>query len=139
MASLPTIKRIQRQDMGSNIPEWVDGLLSPLNQFMEEIYSAMNRNLTIPENVKGQFIELEFKTLANYTNQSAFTELTVLNKTGQKLRALLLSQITKKTNPRHNFTTVNINWVDNNNGTITIYFISGLENSTDYKVVLLGV
>ena len=38
MATLPTIKRVQRSDLGGDIPEWVDSLLSHLNQFIEEVY-----------------------------------------------------------------------------------------------------
>ena len=92
MASLPTIKRVQRSDLGGDIPQWVDSLLSPLNQFIEEVYSAFNRNLTIPENVKGQIKVLNFRTATNYSSK-IFTEINYLNTLGRKTTVLLLDKI----------------------------------------------
>jgi len=138
MAVLPTIKRIQRSDLGGNIPTWLDGVLSPLNQFMEEIYSALNKNITIPENVKAQIKVLNFRTPSNYTSAKGFNEITYLNTLNKKTEILLVGGITKLSEPNKKFDAVFPSWYDNNNGTLSIRYISGLENSTEYDVTMIG-
>ena len=138
MASLPTIKRVQRTDLGSNVPEWVDSLLSPINQFMEEIYSAFNRNLTIPENVAGQIIDINFKTLSDYSNNKTFTEIRVLSKLKIRTKVLLVGQCTKIGDPSKKHDAIFLTWYDNNDGTISIRYISGLENDSEYNITIIG-
>lgn len=137
MAELPTIKRVLRQDLGRDVPSWVDSLLSPLNQFMEEIYSALNKSLTIPENVQGQKITLNFKTLSNYTTKN-FTEIVFRNNLGKRMNLILVGNIVKVNDPSHKFDSVFVSWYDNGDGTVTIRYISGLENSSEYNITLLG-
>lgn len=139
MASLPTIKRVQRSDLGGDIPVWVDSLLSPLNQFIEEVYSAFNKNLTIPENVKGQIKNLTFRTSSSYTSSSKeFTEITYLNTLGRKTQILLLGYIEEIGTPKKKHDAITISWYDNNDGTVTIHYISGLSNSKNYNITILG-
>jgi hypothetical protein len=139
MASLPTIKRVQRSDLGGDIPEWVDSLLSPLNQFIEEVYSAFNKNLTIPENVKGQIKNLTFRTSSNYTSASKeFTEITYLNTLGRKTQILLLGYVEEIGTPKKKHDAITVSWYDNNDGTVTIHYISGLSNSKNYNITVLG-
>jgi hypothetical protein len=138
MASLPTIKRVQRSDLGGDIPEWVDSLLSPLNQFIEEIYSAFNKNLTIPENVKGQIKNLSFRTASNYESAKTFTEITYLSTIGRKTQVLLLGYVEEIGTPKKKHDAITVSWYDNNDGTISIHYISGLSNSKNYNITVLG-
>jgi hypothetical protein len=138
MASLPTIKRVQRSDLGGDIPEWVDSLLSPLNQFIEEVYSAFNKNLTIPENVKGQIKNLSFRTASNYTSSKEFTEITYLNTLGRKTQILLLGYVEEIGTPKKQHDAITVSWYDNNDGTVTIHYITGLSNSKNYNITVLG-
>ncbi len=138
MATLPTIKRVQRSDLGGDIPVWVDSLLSPLNQFIEEVYSAFNKNLTIPENVKGQIKNLTFRTSSSYTSSKDFTEITYFNTLGRKTQILLLGYIEEIGTPKKKHDAITISWYDNNDGTVTIHYISGLSNSKNYNITILG-
>lgn len=138
MATLPTIKRVQRSDLGADIPIWVDSLLSPLNQFIEEVYSAFNKNLTIPENVKGQIKNLTFRTSSNYTSSKEFTEITYLNTLGRKTQILLLGYVEEIGTPKKKHDAITISWYDNNDGTVSIHYISGLSNSKNYNITILG-
>jgi len=138
VATLPTIKRVQRSDLGGDIPEWVDSLLSPLNQFIEEVYSAFNKNLTIPENVKGQIKNLTFRTSSSYTSSKEFTEITYLNTLGRKTQILLLGYVEEIGTPKKKHDAITISWYDNNDGTVTIHYISGLSNSKNYNITILG-
>lgn len=140
MASLPTIKRVQRSDLGADIPVWVDSLLSPINQFIEEVYSAFNKNLTIPENVKGQIKNLTFRTPANYTSGAkGFPEITYLNTLGRKTQILILGYIEEIGNPKKKHDPATISWYDNNDGTVSIQYITGLSNSKEYNITILGL
>jgi hypothetical protein len=138
MATLPTIKRVQRSDLGGDIPIWVDSLLSPLNQFIEEVYSAFNKNLTIPENVKGQIKNLSFRTSSSYTSSKEFTEITYLNTLGRKTQILLLGYVEEIGTPKKKHDAITVSWYDNNDGTVTIHYISGLSNSKNYNITVLG-
>lgn len=57
MAKLPTIKRITEEVFPSDVKKWLPKLLAPLNQFMEQLTNALNKNLTIRENFAGEILE----------------------------------------------------------------------------------
>lgn len=53
MAKLPPVRRLLREDL-KDAPEWIDRLIQPINLFFESVYSALNRNLTLGDNVTAQ-------------------------------------------------------------------------------------
>ena len=59
---LPIIKKIQKEDLqtGEKLPAWVDRMLSPLNQFIEQVGIAVTGRLTFGDNMAGKFIEESF-------------------------------------------------------------------------------
>jgi hypothetical protein len=138
MALLPTLKKIQRADLGGDVPLWIEGILSYINQFTEEIYSAMNRNITIPENVKGQIKVLEFRTGGQYISQQDFTEQTFLNSLGKRMQVLFIGNIVNESKPDYKYENSTVSWNDNGNGTVTVRYISGLEDNQNYRITLLG-
>lgn len=138
MALLPTLKKVQRADLSGDVPQWIDGILSYINQFTEEIYSAMNRNITIPENVKGQIKVLEFRTASDYISAQTFEEQTFLNSLGRKMQVLFVGNVVNESNLTYKYSGLSVSWQDNGNGTITVRYISGLENSKNYRITLLG-
>jgi len=138
MALLPTLKKVQRADLGTDIPLWTEGILSYINQFTEEIYSAFNRNITIPENIKGQIKVLEFRTASDYISSQTFIEQTFLNSLGRKMQVLFVGNVVNDSDPSYKYSNLSVSWQDNGNGTITVRYISGLENSKNYRITLLG-
>lgn len=60
MAKLPPISRFLREDFQE--VSWIEKLLQPLNQFMTLVYSALNANLTLGENMRAQIKELSITT-----------------------------------------------------------------------------
>lgn len=60
MSTLPPIQRLVVEDFQDQ-KTWIGRLLQPLNQFFESVYSALNKNLTIADNISGdvQTIELD--------------------------------------------------------------------------------
>ncbi len=54
MAKLPTIKRITDEGFPAEVRKWLTRLTGPLNQFMEQVSGALNRNLTVNDNFAGE-------------------------------------------------------------------------------------
>lgn len=54
MSSLPPYRRIGLEDI-KGAPSWVEGMISILNNFMETVYGALNRNLSFGENFRAEF------------------------------------------------------------------------------------
>jgi hypothetical protein len=52
---LPAFNKLQ---MPSDAESWLGKVLFPLNNFLERIYSLVNGNLVLGDNIKGQFIDI---------------------------------------------------------------------------------
>ena len=61
MSQLPPINRLTLEDFPTEQRKWLGQLIQPLNQFIESVYSALNRNLTVSENCSGdiKLVELD--------------------------------------------------------------------------------
>lgn len=58
---IPTIRKILREDLGGkDLPVWVEGLLSPLNQFIDTVTVALRGRLSLGQNVSGTVVSLSF-------------------------------------------------------------------------------
>lgn len=53
MAQLPSVKLVNREDLGPDAPEWTEKLLYPINLFMQAVYQALNKQLT-DDNTRSQ-------------------------------------------------------------------------------------
>lgn len=58
MASLPPIVRLVLETFPKEEQKWLGLLLQPLNQFIEATYAALNRGLTLKENLAADIREL---------------------------------------------------------------------------------
>ena len=57
MASIPSFKRILREKFPSDL-KWMGLLLTPLNSFMEDISLALNKRLTISQNMDAELKQI---------------------------------------------------------------------------------
>lgn len=57
MATLPTVRRILAEKFPSL--KWMPELLDPLNSFIEQTVQALNRQLTVDQNMAGAFVIAE--------------------------------------------------------------------------------
>jgi len=59
---LPIIKSIRREDLASSgeIPAWIDKLLGPLNQFIEQVGVAVTGRLSVGDNLAQKYISQTF-------------------------------------------------------------------------------
>lgn len=60
MAKLPEKNRLLEEDFKDQV-KWIGKLLQPLNTFMSQIYSALNKDLTYKDNFRAEVREIEVK------------------------------------------------------------------------------
>ncbi len=125
---LPSQKRILREDL-KEAPEWIDGIIDPVNSFMQTVYQALNKNVN-EDNTASQVKELTYKTTAAYP-VAVIVEFQSTLKT--KATGLAIMQIFEKGTYTPAAGPCYIPWVDDN-GTIKISSITGLEASKTYTV-----
>lgn len=135
---LPQIQRILREDI-PDAPEWVSKLLSPLNLFIDSVYSGLNKNITHDENLDVQIRDLSFTTVSTYTPGGDFDAISFKRGTKNKAKGVILLDIRIDQDyfsPITSATT--LSWQEIN-GNIKIEFITGLANSTKYtgKVMVI--
>jgi hypothetical protein len=130
---LPTQKKILREDV-KGAPSWVTPIIETLNSFMETVYQAMNRNITLTENVACNIKEITYKTPSSYP---AGVD-TVQFVTGLKTKAIgvLVMQAIEKSTYVPAAGPVYAPWVENN-GNIVLGTITGLEADKTYTIRLL--
>lgn len=135
MAFLPTVKSIRREDIGPEAPDWVDNLLGPLTTFMEAIYSALNKQITFQENIACTIREFQFSTSSTHTTGD-FEAITFPSGLKTKPIGCMILQILNTSNASVIKQAVSLHWEDLS-GTITIRYISGLDDSTKYSMRVL--
>lgn len=133
MAKLPTTKKLLIEDVQppSEQEDWVRRLLWPMNSFMTSVYGALNKDLTLTENIDASIREIEFETDSAYTS-GTWTNLQFPRNINHKTNGVLLLQIYDKSDPYAAIiNATSISWLDIN-GTINITYVAGLANSTNY-------
>lgn len=58
MAAIPPVRRLSTEDFPEQA-KWIDKLLGPINAYMEQTTTALNRGLTIGDNFAGQVRTVE--------------------------------------------------------------------------------
>lgn len=123
----PIQKKILREDM-KDAPDWIEGVIGPVNQFFETTYQAMNKNID-EVNLVSQIKELTVVVPSTYPTMDVIKFQSTL-----KVRATgctILQCIDKSTYKP--VSTWNPAWLDNN-GTIEIHGITGLTASKTYII-----
>lgn len=120
---LPIIKSVRREDLAvsGDIPAWVDKLLSPLNQFIEQVGVAVTGKLSVGDNLAAKYIT------QNFTSN---IELEINPNDRRRVVGMIPVYATSKIISGYNFT-----YKNNNNIGVTIVFDSA--GSSDCKILLL--
>lgn len=130
---LPTQKKILREDL-KGAPDWVRPMIDVLNSFMEAVYQALNKNITFSENIASFERELIYTTPSTYPTGVENVEFMTQLKT--KARGLCVQQAYDRSTYVPAPGPVYAPWVDDN-GTLIVYPITGLEASKTYVIRLL--
>lgn len=137
MAALPPIRRIFKEELGPDVPDWITRLLAPLNQVLQAIYTALNHAITFQENIQCQVKEFNLIAGAAATNNAYDFMLTLPTKpTGLWLVAALRTDGIAET-----FTTgVFVSWTwDSAANTIRISGITGLTSTKQYLLRVIVI
>lgn len=132
MAKLPTIKKILREDV-KDAPPWISAIIEPFNSLAEFVYQSLNNSLTFRDNVACFVKELTYRTTTVYPvmDDIQFTNDLKVKATGvEVLQAIEKSTYLPAPGP------VYIPWVENN-GSIIVSSITGLESEKTYLIRLL--
>lgn len=136
MAKLPEFKRVSREDL-KDAPDWVEGLIGPLNSFMDSVTRGLNKNITFQENIRGAIKDLEFTTSSTY-NTGTFTPVTFTYGGGAlRPQGVVILQL-RQENGAIIKTAISLSWSESN-GSISIDYVAGLANSTRYFLRVLVV
>lgn len=132
MAKLPPIKRIVKEDL-QDAPAWISRLLDPINSFMESVYSALDRDLVVGENISGETKLFTIKAGALATDNT-FTFTTTSRRTPKHV---IPSRVERSESVYTPITAaVSIDWRFDA-GQIIISSIVGLTNGETYNITLL--
>lgn len=137
MAALPPIRRILKEELGPDVPDWVTRLLAPLNLVLQSLYTALNHGLTFKDNMQCQVKEFTIVAGATATANTFNFMLTLpVKPTGLWLIAAL-----RQDGIAESFTTpVFISWTwDSQAGTIVISSITGLTNTFAYTIRVIVI
>lgn len=129
---LPPTKRILREDL-KEAPPWIGGVIDPINSFMENVYQALNKNITFRENIASFVKELTYKTTAAYPTAD---DIEFLNELKVKATGVEVLQAVDKSSYTPAAGPVYVPWIENN-GSIVISSITGLQASKTYLIRLL--
>jgi hypothetical protein len=60
---LPVVRRILREDLAKagEVPSYLDALLTPLNQFIDQVANALRNNLSFDDNFAGKTFSAGFQ------------------------------------------------------------------------------
>lgn len=120
---LPSFKRIQREDV-ADAPSWILRMIVPINNFFQNVYSILTKNVTFEDNIRSESYDLVI-------NGSDSTAEIVLNGVVNQVNGVLLTQITPA--PLAGAT---ITWQQVGNE-LQILNITGLDPAEQYNLRIL--
>lgn len=130
MARLPPISRIVKEDF-PNEP-WAEKLLWPLNRFMENVVSALNRTLTFNENLAAQTKQISFTTASPVG--STFP-IRFSPSTPARVSDVWISSL-RRADGQTMTSAFGLDWSLDNSNSVQLNYISGLDPSTSYVIRL---
>ena len=131
MAAPINISRLSREEF-KGAPAWIDRLLGWLNQFLEQIAFALNKNLTLEQNLAAQVKAFSVTAGAGAANNTASFLCTL--KTAPKV-LFKGSVVQRGSNYVALTAAVDVNW-RYENGNVLITSITGLTNGLTYDFVV---
>ena len=120
---LPIIKSIRREDIATSgeVPAWIDKLLGPLNQFIEQVGVAVTGRLSVGDNLAQKYITQTF---------TDNVELDVNPNDRRRVVGMIPVYSAEKIITGYNF-------IYKNNGNIGVTIKFDTAGSSDCKILLL--
>lgn len=132
---IPSFREIRTRDF-PEVPTWLESLMYPINSFLQLVSQAMQGQLTIGDNVQGQYKSITFTTLSDYSLGN-WTVIDVSTSLVKKVDAVLIAQINKQSSIGEVITLpVSLDWKQVNT-VVKLNYIAGLEDNVTYTAKLL--
>jgi hypothetical protein len=127
VSKLPSINQLKKEDFPDQ--PWIEKLLVPLNTFMRSVYSALNRGITIGDNISAVAREIEF--VYSTTGQISF----LWSLTARPAHVLVTNVVSFGTTPSG---AVSCLW-EFDGTKVKITAMTGLVANSRYRVTFLGL
>lgn len=140
------VQRINKEDLQGTTDQKFESLIASINLFIQSVNAQLTA-LQFGVNVTGQFYSTQFTTNNNYTdaltpaeNAATFTPIVYKSSLPYQAKMLQLGQIVIASQQVQYIASpvVISDWSDIN-GTISINMITGLQPSTTYNMLVLGL
>lgn len=137
MAEAPSLTRVPVDILSGDVPQWFQEILTPLNQFLSNTTNALQKGLTLGDNIQASVLPQTFTTTLDANNNYT---ITISNPLGRAPSLLTVSMLAVKGAAGANVqkTAWSHTATMNSQNKIAITF-QGLQNAVTYtcNVVLL--
>jgi len=128
MALLPKISKLQAEDFDKDQRKWIGKLLQPLNSFMQSVVSALDKNITVNQNMQGQIRSISV---------TGGTGVSFKYSPAQRPAVLTIGKVIDLTGAAITDPVVCSDWEDDGAGNITVKSISNLVSGRKYTITFL--
>lgn len=135
MALLPSFRRFFEKDFGEKYQDLMKQLGQNLNTNFESLYNALNKNITLKENLKATVRDVTFKVDSDGipTNTTSFK----LDFTAQITSVLIGNIVNVDNTVGYPLSGVTVSWTQSENN-ILIDHITGLRPGQNYRITFLA-
>jgi hypothetical protein len=134
MSKLPPITRLAKEDFAEY--PWAEKLLWPINRVFEQLYGALNRDITAHENLRAQIKTISFETTNPVEGTYPLKFLPDPDIKGVTASDVILTKIARQDGTAL-ASGATIEWGLASDGQIQITNITGLIASTAYIIRLI--
>jgi hypothetical protein len=136
MGKFPDFRRLMREDMAGS-PDWIDRMILPINMFFDQA-NKLFRNLTIGDNVVGQWFPVTFSTPSDYAT-GGFNIITLTWPYPNAVNGMYVGMIREQVgnNPLVTSTITVSDWLNLTGNQLQIRYITGLAASKNYTGTVL--
>ena len=135
--ALPPVKRIETQDVVTEGELDTERFIYSINLFFESVFALLNAGLRFGDNITSEIRTVTFTTSASYSSND-FSAIKLTLSIPKKPEGIIPLQI-YQTNSSGTVITdpVTVDWKELTNGQISINFVTGLSDSTEYTMRVL--
>ena len=135
MAGVPSTQRITVEELQGDADQRLNALLRPLNLFIEDVNSALGKNLTVLENLDANIITVDFETDSGYP--APFTNVRFQHGVNRRVSGNTLLNIVDLDDPDFLFLTATEARITFGPDQGEITFVTGLQALKRYTITLL--
>lgn len=131
---LPNVQKILRQDV-SEAPDWIVKVIDPFNQFFQDLYIGLSKDITFSENIASRIASVTFETSSSYPSE--FTPIILphlLRTVPEGVMIMRIFEVASNYTPITN--AVSLDWEPASQN-IRINHVAGLEAQKRYTIKVL--